>query len=235
MKTTASDPVAALAPLQFRVLDHFVGFADGALWTKTAADAGSSVALDADGVGGIITLTTGGTDNNEAYLATAELFKFQAGKALEFTALVQFSEANTDDANVIVGLLDAPGANTLVDNGAGPKASYSGVVFFKVDGGTTWQVEVSNGSTQSTYDTGITAGGSAKQKLQAVGVAGPTSVQFSYFIDNVPVMDSTGLQRLTHTVAIASATEMAACFGIKAGGSNSEVLNVDLADFVQVS
>ena len=37
-----------------------------------------------------------------------------------------------------MGLCSAAGANALLDNGGGPAANYSGAVFYKVDGGTTF-------------------------------------------------------------------------------------------------
>ena len=125
---------------QTALVEDFHGYTDGYIWTKTAGDAGASVAQDADGLGGVILLTTGATDNNEAYLASPELFKFLANRPIEFEILLQFSEANTDDANDCAGLMDAVGANSIQDNGAGPKASYSGAVFFKADGDTVWSV-----------------------------------------------------------------------------------------------
>jgi hypothetical protein len=183
-----------------------------------------------DATGGVVTLTTGGTDNNECYLhTTKELFKFAAGKPVFFEARLQYSEANTDDANLCVGFLDAAGANALVDDGAGPKASYSGALFFKVDGGTRWNVETSVGGTQNTLEltaagsldrNAHSAGGSAYQVLRIeVNPLSSTQAEASFFIDG------THVAKLLFTFT--GATEMQAIVGVKAGGGNSEVVSVD--------
>ena len=85
--------------------DDFCEFVSGDLFTDISADVGAAVA-NVDAAGGAVTLTTGATDNNECYLlSTKELFLFAADKPLVFEARLKFTEANTDDANVILGIL----------------------------------------------------------------------------------------------------------------------------------
>lgn len=233
MKTLVPSQSVTNLRHQHQLVDDFIGFTDTSLWTETSPDTGATVALDADGIGGVIQLTTGATDNNEAYLESNEIAKFAASKPIHLEALVQYTEANTDDANILVGLMDAPGADSLLDNGAGPKASYSGAVFFKVDGGTKWNVESSIAGTQTTTETDVTAGGSAQQRLEIdVYPTSSTSADIVFKIDGRQCRDSGGTA-IKHTVSIASATEMAIAFGVKAGGANSEVLNVDYVAFRQ--
>lgn len=199
-------------------------------WTDTSGDTTATVSV-ADGVGGICAVFTDGTDNNEAYLHnTTELFKFADAKPLMFEAYVQYTEANTDDANVLVGLMNAVGANSLVDDGVGPKADYSGACFYKVDGGTNWIVEFSDSTTQQTVELtaansldGVAkaAGGSAYQRLRIEFVPTAGSVaDVKFFIDDELVYVFNG-------VSYANATEMEAVVGAKAGDSNAETVNVD--------
>ena len=169
-------------------------------------------------------------DNNEAYVeSTNELFKFADDKPLTFEARVQYAEAATDDANILVGLMDAPGANSLIDNGGGPKATYDGAVFFKEDGQTVWSVESSNAGTQvstqltaanSLDNSAKTAGGTAYQTLR-IEVQPLTSAdaEVRFFIDGVHVAK--------HSISLSGLAEMALVAGVKAGGANSEVLSVD--------
>ena len=127
----------------FGIWSDFVNFVtaqDG--WTSLAADTNASVTIDADGVGGIAVLNTGdATDNNEAALfTTQELFLAAAGKPIYAAARIQYTEANTNVSNVAFGLADIFGdANTLLDNGAGPAASFYGAMIYKVDGSTVWR------------------------------------------------------------------------------------------------
>jgi hypothetical protein len=193
----------------------------------------SGTATVADVVKGILALAASdGTvaDNDEAYLiGLKEVFKFAADKPLTFEALVQWTEANVDDANVIVGLMDAPGANSVLDNGAGPKASYSGAVFFKADGDTVWSVETSNAGIQVTTQlTAVnsldkiahTSGGAAYHALRIeFNSVTATEGEVDFFIGGVHVAK--------HAITLAALTEMALVAGIKNGNTNLETLNVD--------
>lgn len=227
-------------------IDDFIGL--GAEWSTLAADSGATVAEDADDANGVVNLTTGGTDNNEAYLFTNEVSKFLNGKPILIIGRIQYAEANTDDANILFGMGEGFGAaNTLVDNGAGPLADYDGVCLFKVDGGTRWNFETSLGSTQTTTELDVTAGGSSYQTV-AIMINPVSSTE----IEAWPLFDTAGgnnlvgpykyttntaeqakLGRVKHRFSYSSPGEMALCFAVKAGGANSEVLKVDLAILAQ--
>lgn len=230
-----TDGLAALLAQrnQFTIQDDFIRDVDSADWVTTLTDSGTASVGDA--VGGVIALVpSDGTvaDNDEAYIESAnEVFKFAADKPLLFEARVQFAEANVDDANVLVGVLDAVGANSLQDNGAGPPSSYSGAVFFKVDGGTVWQTETSNSTTQTTNELlstntnnlakkSVTAGGSSYQVLRIEYMPySSTNAYVSFFVD--------GVLCCQHDYIFTSATEMQIGIGVKNGGANNETLNVD--------
>jgi hypothetical protein len=226
-------PAELLRRRQFTLFDDFFGFDVVERWVVTA-DAGGAQDLDADGVGGILSIATGGVDNDEAYAESlGEPFLLAADKPIELEARVKFVEANTDDANILVGLMDAPGADSLIDNGGGPKASYSGAVFYKVDGGTNWIVETSLGGSQTTTTTDVTAGGSSYQTLRIVAQpVSATRIEVSFFIDPAGGSNFTQCQDaqgrpIKHVVTLGSPTEMALVLGAKAGGANAETLLVD--------
>lgn len=220
-----------ILPLSNAVVDDFPA-KDTNVWTTTATDSGTAAVGDA--VGGILQLLPSDgsvADNDEVYVQTKELFKIAVGKPLMCGAYIQFTEAATNAANVMFGFMDAPIANSIVDNGAGPKTSYSGAVFYKVDGQTQWQCQYSDGATQTS--SGVltalttlnkqaqTAGGSSYVKLEIEIV--PTSatlcdVMFS--INDVCVY-----KMLDRTYA--SATEIALMVGAKNGSANQETINVD--------
>lgn len=218
---------------QFTIQDDFTRDVDSADWVTTLTDTGTASVGDA--AGGILALVpSDGTvaDNDEAYVESAnEVFKFAADKPLLFEARVQYTEANTDDANILVGLMDGVAANSLQDNGAGPPASYSGAVFFKIDGGTVWQTETSLSTTQTTNEltsTNVnnlskksqTAGGSAYQVLRIEYMPySSTNAYVTFFVDGVAVAQ--------HDYVFTSATEMQIALGVKNGGANLETLNVD--------
>lgn len=221
---------------QFGFFEDFNEFVSGDLFTDTSADAGAAVA-NVDAAGGAVTLTTGATDNNECYLLTTkELFLFAANKPILFEARLKYTEANTDDANVAMGLMNAVGANSIIDDGAGLVASYSGACFFKIDGGTNWKVETSLAATRtgtieltavnSLDKVAKTAGGGSYMgfRIEIVPISS-TQAEASFYIDSDDDGDFTLVQKITFTYT--SATEMMAFVGVKAGGANSEVVTVD--------
>lgn len=222
-------PEIADARLAHGVFSDFSHYTTAEDFTTVVSDSGTVATSDA--AGGIVTLTpSDGTvaDNDEAYLkGTVEQFLFADNKPISFEALVKFTEANTDDANVIVGLMNAVAANSLVDDGGGPPSNYSGVNFHKVDGGTKWIVETSVGATQQTTTTATTAGGSSYQRLRIdVTPISATTAEAVFFIDGEQCKDANG-NLIKHRFTYTGATEMQVALGVKNGGANLETLLVD--------
>lgn len=222
--------------------DHFFEYVDADKWTKLAADAGSSVALDADWVGGGVTLTTGATNNNECALkSTVEAFKFAANQPIIFGALATWAEAATDDLNIMFGLMDAIGANAMLDDGGGPKASFSGAIIYKKDGDTVWSVRSSIGSSYTDTQTSQACHSSSTQVTLAIYCMprSSTEIDIVYYMDPAgganlqPLTDSRG-NVIKHTVTLGSPTEMNAGVYIKAGGAASEVVTLDMIGAEQV-
>lgn len=179
-----------------------------------------------DANGGVLQIGCDGDDEDECYISSiAEIFKFQTNKKLYFEAYVKLTEANVDDANIIIGLSDIVAADSLLDAGAGPMASYDGAVFFKVDGGTVWQFETSNAGTQVT-----------NSNVGAFTDATWTRLSFLYdYNDGVtaivtPYID--GVAGTAKNLVIAGLEEMHLLMGVKAGGINEEALLVDYAHII---
>jgi len=174
-----------------------------------------------DEAGGVLSIACTASDNDETYISTAhKIFKFNATDKLFFEARVKLTEANIDDANIIVGLSDTVGADSLLDNGAGPMASYDGAVFFKVDGGTVWQFETSNAGTQKTL---ADAGDFNDGEWHTLG--------FLYDPNDGVTANVTpyvnGVAGTAQTLTIAGLEEMHGLFGVKTGDAHAETLKVD--------
>lgn len=229
------DPINRFA--QSRTFWHFEDFFEyvtADLWTLTATDSGTALLSDAHA--GVIALTpSDGTvaDNDEVYLkSTKELFLFADDKPAVFVARVKYAEANTDDANVCFGFMNAVAANSILDDGGGPAASYSGAVFYKVDGGTVWNVESSNAGTQTTTATAHTAGGADWHEFKIeVNPISSTKAEVIFYFDNVQCLDANN-RPIKHELTLTSLTEMQVFFGMKNGAAtNVETLNIDFAGF----
>ena len=216
--------------LLFGFWDDLEEFVTGDRFTSLAADAGATVVAQ-DLANGEVHLATGAVDNNEAALQTTKkVFKFAEDKPHVFEVWHQYTEANVDDTNVFDGFISAAAADTMVDNGAGPAANFDGAGFFKVDGGTNWNIIVSNAATQTKVEltavnsltkTAQVAGGSGQQKLRVeVMPYSSTKAEVRFFIDD----------ELVYKV-IEWAFPTGVMFGrvyVKAGGANSEVLKADV-------
>lgn len=218
-----------LAHLTHGVYDDFNHYVTADTWSTMASNSGAVTAEDL--VGGVIKLDpseSAGVDNDETYIkGTKENFLFAANKPLALEAMVKFTEANTDDANILVGLMNAVAANSILDDGAGPAASFSGAVFYKVDGGTRWRVRSSIGTTYTDNQTNVTAGAAYQRlRIEAHAVTA-TEYEITYFIDGVQCRDYTTGLPICHRFAFSGATEMQLVAGVKNGGANLETLYVD--------
>jgi hypothetical protein len=221
------------APDTYVFEEDFLNDQLDAVMVDTVTDSGT-VAIG-DAVGGIAVLTpSDGTvaDNDEAYLATPnEVFKFAAGKPIHAVCRLQFTEINTDDANIAFGFQNAVGANSIVDDGGGVKVSGSACCIYKIDGGTKWVVVTAmNGVTTDALHTSTTVAGGSSYQLLEIDIV-DSNINSGYItatfkVDGRYLVDSQGRQ-IVHHVAIASATEMQLFVGVKNGGANLETLNVD--------
>jgi hypothetical protein len=202
-------------------------------------DAAGSVTYN-DAGGGTVSIATGAGDNDEKYIARPlESFLPVADKPSITEFRLQYTEANTDDANIFAGLAQEAGANLLVDDGAGVAATLDGVYFYKVDGGTRWQIGNSNATTQDTDDTEDTAGSSGYHTLRLeINPLGDGTADIVFSIDTNGGQDfkqcrANGANPRTpsikQNVTLAGLAEMHVVLGAKAGGANAETLVVDYA------
>jgi len=194
----------------------------------TAIKDGAVVPGVVDRAGGWIGIPTDVANNNEHYLSSiGQGWLFAADKPLWFEARVALTEANVDDANLIVGLCDTVGADTLLDNGAGPAASYGGAVWFKVDGGTVWQFETSHTTTQVTNaNVGAFVSATAYRVGFIFDPADGVTGQLTPYLN--------GIAGTPHALVLAGMAEMNVLFGCKAGGGAAETLQADYVRVLQV-
>lgn len=203
----------------YGVEDDFTMDQTDLVWIDTVTDTGT--ALSGDAAAGIMTITpSDGTvaDNDEVYLATAnENFLFAAGKPIYAKTRMKFAEGATNKANVMVGFQSAVAADSLVDDGAGPRATGSGMGIYKVDGGTKWYVwSIVNGTTTATLSS-LTAGSSSYVIYEFfLHDHDTTNGWFTVKANGDFLKDSNG-NVIRHAVPYASATEMQFMFGLKNG------------------
>ncbi len=223
-------------------VDDFIGFDAVDRWTVTA-DVGETQDSAVGSAGGQLSLACDGDDNDEAYaFLTCEPIVLAAGTLTVARFRFNYTEANTDDANIAVGIASEGGADFLVDNGGGPPADYTGAVLFKVDGGTAWQVEVSHGTAQTTKTTTLTPGGGVWEELEiaidvpAIDLAEVTFHHGAAGAAMVPIKESGSSDRdpgIKIRKDFTTPLSMGIVLGVKAGGANTETLLVDYAAYSQ--
>lgn len=189
----------------------------------TTDDSGTGTNLLLDARAGVMSVVTAAADNDYHLMSTAKkLFECATGKyPIYFEARVQLTEANTDDANVIVGLTDTLTAGNLQVNGAGPAASHKGFVWYKVDGGVVWKFEASNGTTKATNASAGAVTSGAWVRLGFQVEAHPDGVNAKV----TPFFDGAALAPLL--VPISGLSTLYGVFGVMAGGGAAETLNID--------
>jgi len=192
----------------------------------------------ADESGGVLSNASSNVDNNEATLTLdSKVAVIAASKPIQFAARIQYAEANTDDANVYVGLTAEAVGTILGDNGAGPPADYEGCGFYKVDGGTVWNAEVSNGTTQETQ--ALDANGSLNKIAQTAGGSDYVLLEItilpktSTLMDVIFQIDGITVHKVTD-FTYTSIGNFAPVVVIKAGDTNVETVKVDFIGVAQV-
>lgn len=206
-------------------MDDFDEFTEDDAWNTIAEDA------DKTGTDGVQDSNNGwyknycdGDDNDESYVEhTGETWKLTTGDPMWFEARVKLTEADTNKANWIIGLMENPGANSLQDDGAGPPADYDGIVFFKVDGTMNVQFETSTATSQTT--------------TAALGTfASATAYRVGFYYDGATSVTPylNGVAGTAHTISLTGHGEMNIMFGVKAGSANEEAIEVDYIKAVQI-
>ena len=233
MGQLATESLAADPALESCFFDDFHGLDVVAKWSDVSGDTGAAPSLATDGDDAVI-LTTGATNNNEAYLVSNRAFDLSVGKQLVAETMVKYTESATDDANLLFGLMSAAAADSLLDDGGGPAANYSGAVFYKVDGGTKWYVESSIAGAQTTNETERLAAGITGWQLLRIQIdpVSASEAEVTFHIGQEggsfyrQCVDANGMP-IKHTIVTSSFAAAKVILGVKAGSASSETPRFD--------
>jgi hypothetical protein len=209
----------------FMLFDDFLGY----ITTQngwTTAGTGATVACDETVKGGVLLLTSSGTDNQAAIAGrTYEEFTLEVGKKLFFEARVMPAELNTDDVNIFVGLTQGTLADAvpLIDDAGGEVVADDDLIgWVKSDGGTVWTAFSADGA--AAYESTDCNTRVVDTWVRLGFIATPTQIDF--YIDGELVA--------THVTTIPTASEeMTAAIVVKCGSANAETLQCDWIKVVQ--
>lgn len=193
----------------------------------TAVDGTATIADGCPARVNIKSAAASASGNEDAYLVREpEQFLFAANKPLDFQAIVQATEDDTNQNNLFVGLADGVAADLLVNDGAGPKTSGTMLAFYKVDGGLNWNVIASIGSTQTKVE--LSAANTLTKKSYVGSGAATQRLQIKFrpwssAKANVEFWIDDELVYVVQDWTFTSATEVQAVCGCKDGDSADEV------------
>lgn len=216
----------------FGYMEDFEWYTTGQMWTTTTAGGGAATVTAGSAYGILNLAPTDSTLNREVYVATTtSLFLIANNRPIVAEAFLQFSEANTNKANIAFGLMNSVGAASMQDTTGEPKTSFSGAVIYKVPGGTVWKTASSLATTQTVNVSDTTAGGTSYAKLRIeIMPVSSTIAEVTYYVNDVQLKTSGGRpgqtsikDQLTYTGAVAM--QLFVC--CKNGSTSPETLNVD--------
>ncbi len=237
-------PTEELGVLQWQGVrkDDFETYTDTALWTKTASDGGSSVALATTNLTlgyGVLTLTTGATLNNKCNIATtSKLFKMLSDQQLYLEAKVLWNEANTNNANIAFGVADSMTTTLLQDSNGAPLFNSDGAMIYKQGGQLFWGAasNVNSGTIKNDVSTYSSALGSSKWQRLGISInpISTTRVEISYTVNDLPLFSNSsstrpGMNIIKHVWDATTTAQLSAFVFVKAGSGSSEVLQLDYA------
>jgi hypothetical protein len=224
--------------------DFESNYVTGDRWTPLTADSSSAATLvlvNKTLPRGILSITQDATDNDEIYFQTTVMpFLIAAGKPMFAEIRLLAAELDTDKQNVCFGFQSAAAAaNDLLDDGAGPKASATQAIIYKVDGGTVWNCRsqigaaVGRTTTVSQHQSAPLSSGLYSTLRVEVNPINSTVAEVIFSIDDGvngmrQMLDANNIP-IKHQLVYTNAVACGVFFGQKTGAASAEVLLVDYA------
>lgn len=207
------------------------------VWLSTVEN--SSTAAISDAANGILTVTTGGTDNDQHIInSIAESWLLAANKDLTYKTRVKITEVAEHAA--FFGLSDTVSADQLADDTGAIRSSFDGIGFYtKLGGSSNWFVVSSNATTQNT-GSGLTGGDTTLAATSAVWFklkftvthTSSTVATIRFYIWN-ETTDSAYTLVDTQTILYSGLAEMHALMANKTGTGQAEAYDIDYVDIIQ--
>jgi hypothetical protein len=238
--------------------DDFTEFSSASTtgrWTSTSTGGTNSIQSSGNVAGGILGLVPSGGSpaaNDAAYISgTNALFQLVADCPIFFEAMIQYSEANTNYANVCAGLFSGTVTNSLQSSSGGPGGNFFGAMIYKqghASGSPVWSTVSSLGTTQTLNTSKNAAGISSFVKLglliePVVGGTQQSTAQtltVSYFLNDQPLLQNvsagSGYYPIKDTVSFTSpvTTYLYPVVGVKNGATVGGGMENVYIDYVQV-
>jgi hypothetical protein len=238
--------------------DDFTEFSSASTtgrWTSTSTGGANAIQSSGSVAGGILGLVpSGGTPaaNDAAYInGTNGVFQLVADCPIFFEAMIQYSEANTNNANVCAGLFSGTVTSALQSSSGGPSSNFYGALIYKqghASGSPVWSTVSSLGTTQTLNTSKNASSVSNFVKLgvliePVVGGTAQSTAQtltVSYFLNDQPLLQNvsagSGFYPIKDTVSFTSpvTTYLYPVVGVKNGATVTGGMENVYIDYVQV-
>jgi len=237
-------PYAAWDIADFVFDDDFVITMTSQFWTAVSGNSGTATV-------GVGTLTTGAVDlytgagaanNDEVYYYGLKTATLKTGAAFRIMATLQYTEANTDDCNIVMGFSKtAPIAGFLVNGNGGVNttANDDGFYIEKIGNTTVWKAvaQWSAASFAQATASNSTSVFTVRQVIAIDVVCGQNLVAeatyYVYYIPSggtpTPLTDPTGIvpAAIRFRFPFTGSTNLLPVLGVKTGGTNAETVTFD--------
>jgi hypothetical protein len=217
------------------VFDDFIKGPDTTnTYAATLTNSGTATLVNTGGNSGVLALAASGVSpaaSDQSYFATTNSFFLPlSGQPLLVDALIQFTELNTNQANIFFGIASGVAANLQVAANGGMRTTGTILGFSKVGGSTVWTGYARNGSTvQSTVS--VQASGLATWQRLSVEIIDQVSLLCTvvFKVDGQILTDVNG-NFIKFIVPYSGLTKCQLVIGIRNGTvvtGGGEVVNVD--------
>ena len=213
---------------------------ESGFWNTVEGDTGSVVTSSSSATNGEEAIATA-SDNEEAYFYTDENYKYILNKPFMLVVRAKFTEVDTSAHNAFIGFMDGVAANALVDNGGGPKATFDGCGFYKIDGETKWHFITSDATTKIDTTLDLTFGPGDHQTFAIlVEPYSSTNYKATPFVDTeggnaLQMIAENGASAraplVSHDATYTTPTDMAVMIGVKQGGATGTASRIDLVAY----
>lgn len=193
---------------------------------------GGTIALQAT-PGGAVNVPTAASANDYQLLATQKAaFGFVAKKPVHLECGLTLTEANTNQANVVVGLASITTTGFLLTGNGGLPTTWDGAVVYKVGGTSVWQAATSKGTNvNNNANVGaFTSGTFTRVGFEFDPNDGVTGI-VTPLLNGQPLIVNT--KPMSLTVPLSGIGALYLIMGVVAGSASAETLQLDYVEVTQ--
>ncbi len=201
------------------------------LWQEATDGATGASGYDTTNPGGWLKLVTAAAaDDYHSLFTSQKMFKIAANKPISFDCRIQLTEANTNKAQLFLGLSSVTTTGGMLASNAGPLTNFDGVALYKTGGTSTFGLISSSATAQTkTANIATLVSGTTIQLGFSIDPHDANYATVTPYVNGVGVMNNN--VQVKQTLAYPT-NPLCIMIGVIAGSTSAETL---LVDYVSVS